>query len=587
MKKLFTLLLAFIAMINAYGQWTEEPVSIVTDGTSMYNNEAIVGADGTTYFLYYHPNVEQAAGEEDIDNVVYEYRLQALDKDGQRKFGDLGILISNYSNRSYCVVNNYLYIDKDGNLIVVVSDARDCEDGESFMGAYAYKISPEGEMLWDENGVTLDWNSDLIAAMKIIGLADGSYVFAWMRSSTTGALVMNIHLQRLSADGEKQWEDGEVSLTSETVTYQYPYLVDAGMNQFILVYVKGGAQDIYARKIDFDGTAVWGEDTRVYRGGWGGIPLWTILDVQPSGDGGVIIGWNDDRNYTNIESAYISYVKGDGKIGFAGASDEGDVKLSYSDWKQYNCKVMADPAGDGFIAFFRETDGGQSWQHMIVQKVSKQGELLYGDDGVQLSDFEQCAFGYNSIQFGKEGEAALFYMKQNSGWGDVDVIYTTIDSKTGELTGRTKVSKDTKERSSLTSHVCANEGFWVMKWEEKYKDEENVTQERHVAQRIDFAENGNGNEDENEDENDTTSIKKTTIALDSFYHSNGQLIINANNAGNAQIEIFDLVGRNTNNIYNVELIAGQNTIAWTNKSGIYIAKLTTKNEVMTCKIIIK
>ena len=583
MKRLFTILLALVAMTNAYGQWTEQPISIVTDGTSMYNNEAIVGEDGTTYFLYYHPNTKDAINEEDTDNVVYEYRLQAIDQNGERKFGDLGILISDNPNRSYCVVNNYLYIDKDGNIIVAVSDGRDCEDGKTFMGLYVYKVSPEGEMLWDENGVTLDWDTELIAATKIIGLADGSYVFAWMRSNALGSMTMAINLQRLSADGEAQWGEGEVSLTSETITYQYPYLVDAGMNQFILVFAKGSAQDIYARKIDFDGTSVWGQDTRIYRGGWGGIPIWTLLDIQPSGDGGVIVGWNDDRNYTNIESAYISYVTGDGKIGFSAASDEGDVKLSYSDWKHYNCKVLADPAGDGFLAFFRETDGGQGWQHMIVQKVSKQGELLFGDEGIQLSDFEQVAFGYNSIQTGNEGEAAFFYMRQNSGWGDVDVLYATIDTKTGELTGRTKLNDKAVERSSLTTHICAQEGFWVAKWEEKYKDEENVTRERHVVQRIDF--NEEGNEDENE--NDTTSIVDTKVSLNGFYHSNGQFMVNVSDNSQAQIEIFDLVGRAVTNIYNVELTAGQNTIKWTANSGVYIAKLSTKNEILTCKILIK
>lgn len=583
MKRIFTLLLALVTMLNAYGQWTEQPISIVTDGTSMYNNEAIVGEDGTTYFLYYHPNTKDAINEEDTDNVVYEYRLQAIDKNGERKFGDLGILISDYPNRSYCVVNNYLYIDKDGNVIVAVSDARDCEDGKTFMGLYVYKVSPEGEMLWDENGITLDWDTEIIAATKIISLADGSYVLAWMRANTLGSMTMSIKLQRLSADGEAQWGANEVCLTSETVTYQYPYLVDAGMNQFILVFAKGGAQDIYARKIDFDGTSVWSEDARVYRGGWGGIPIWTLLDIQPSGDGGVIVGWNDDRNYTNIESAYISYVTGNGKIGFLGASDEGDVKLSYSDWKQYNCKVMADPAGDGFLAFFRETDGSQGWQHMIVQKVSKQGELLFGDEGIQLSDFEQAAFGYNSIQAGNEDEAAFFYMKQNSGWGDVDAIYATIDTKAGEITGRTKLTETAMERSSLTTHICAQEGFWVAKWEEKYKDEENVTRERHVVQRINFKEEGNGDENEN----DTTSIVDTKVLLNSFCHSNGQFVVNVSDNSQAQIEIFDLVGRTVTNIYNIELTAGQNTIDWTNNSGIYIAKLATKTEVLTCKIIIK
>lgn len=586
MKRIFTLLLALVAMINAYGQWTEQPISIVTEGTSMYNNEAIVGPDGTTYFLYYHPNVKNAVDEYDTDNVVYEYRLQALDKNGEKKFGDLGILISDYPNRSYCVVNNYLYIDKDGNVVVAVSDARDCEDGETFMGLYAYKVSPEGEMLWDEEGITLDWNTELIAATKIIGLPDGSYVLAWMRSNALGSMTMAINLQRLSADGKAQWGD-EVNLTSETVTYQYPYLVDAGMNQFILVYAKGGAQDLYARKIDFDGTSVWGEDTRIYRGGWGSIPLWTILDVKPSGDGGVILGWNDDRAYTNVESAYMAYVTGDGKIGFSAASDEGDVKLSYDEWKHFNCKVMADPAGDGFLAFWRETDGGQNWQRMMIQKLSKQGELLYGDEGLMLFDFEQSAFGYNSIQPGKDGEAAFFYMRQNSGWGDVDIIYATLDTKAGELTGRTKLNETTFERSSLTSHICAEEGFWVLKWKENYKDENDETQDRHMVQRIDFAVDENDDENDDENENDTTSVEKNTISLNNVFYSNGQLMIDMSNDETAQIEIFDLVGRKVTDINNVELVTGQNAIDWTGEAGLYIAKLSMKNEVLTRKILVK
>ena len=586
MKRIFTLLLALVAMTNAYGQWTEQPIPVITEGTSMYNNETIVGSDGTTYFLYYHPNIKNAVDEYDTDNVVYEYRLQALDKNGEKKFGDLGILISDYPNRSYCVVNNYLYIDKDGNVVVAVSDARDCEDGETFMGLYAYKVSPEGEMLWDEEGITLDWNTELIAATKIIGLPDGSYVLAWMRSNALGSMTMAINLQRLSADGKAQWGD-EVNLTSETVTYQYPYLVDAGMNQFILVYAKGGAQDLYARKIDFDGTSVWGEDTRIYRGGWGSIPLWTILDVKPSGDGGVILGWNDDRAYTNVESAYMAYVTGDGKIGFSAASDEGDVKLSYDEWKHFNCKVMADPAGDGFLAFWRETDGGQNWQRMMIQKLSKQGELLYGDEGLMLFDFEQSAFGYNSIQPGKDGEAAFFYMKQNSGWGDVDIIYATLDTKAGELTGRTKLNETTFERSSLTSHICAEEGFWVLKWKENYKDENDETQDRHMVQRIDFAVDENDDENDDENENDTTSVEKNTISLNNVFYSNGQLMIDMSNDETAQIEIFDLVGRKVTDINNVELVTGQNAIDWTGEAGLYIAKLSMKNEVLTRKILVK
>ncbi len=574
MKNLIVTLFLFFGMLSAYGQWIEnQGIPIVTEGTSIYDNKTVVGKDGTTYFLGYCPNLKEAEDEYDTDNVVYEYRLQAIDKNGVRKFGDLGLLISDYPNRSYCVVNDYLYLDKEGNIIVVVFDAR-AHEYEDLMGAYAYKISPEGEKLWGEDGVLLGNGRDLVAAMRMVELTDGSIVFAWMRSH---GQLLAIDLQRITAKGEPQWEPTEVGLNDETVTYQYPYLVDAGMNQFILVYAKGGAQDLYARKMDFDGTSVWSEDTRIYRGGWGSIPLWTILDVKPSGDGGVILGWNDDRSMTNIETAYMSYVTKDGEIGFSGASDNGDVKLNYSEFRNFNCKVMADPAGDGFLAFWRETSEGQSWQRMVMQKVSKEGELLYGDEGVMIADFEETNFGYNSIQPGNEGEAALFYMRQNAGYGDVDVLYITFKTETGEFLMEEphRLIAGTKERSSMTSHVCQEEGFWILKWKEDYKDENNNTQEKHLLYRLDYR------------VNDTTGVEDIITISDNFYHSNEQFMVKVANAGKAQIEVFDLMGRKIDNIDNVELNAGLNTIAWTNKRGAYIAKMTVNNEVLTCKILIK
>lgn len=86
---------------------------------------------------------------------------------------------------------------------------------------------------------------------------------------------------------------------------------------------------------------------------------------------------------------------------------------------------------------------------------------------------------------------------------------------------------------------------------------------------------------------DTTSVEKTTAYNNNFYHSNEQFIVNAANVGKAQIEIFDMAGRKIDYIDNVVLNAGLNTITWTDKRGIYVAKMTVNNEVQTCKIIIK
>lgn len=577
MKKLFTLSLALSVMLSASADWNgpEENNLILPEETSVYNNEIVTGEDGTTYFMCYHPNTKEAVDEYDTDNVVYEYRLQAIDKDGNKKFGELGLLVSDYENWSFCMVNNYLYIDKDGNIIFTLTDCRNSEYS-GMLSIYAYKISPEGEMLWGEDGIALANGAthDIIAAMKTTQLEDGSYVFAWMR---TNGNLLAIELQRLSANGKSLWDMEEVSLIDNTTNYQYPYLVNAGMNQVILVYAKGGAQDIYARKLDFDGTPVWAEDARIYRGGWGGIPIWALLDVKPSGDGGVIVGWNDDRGYTNIESAYISYVTPEGKIGFANASDEGDVKLSYGGWKMFNCKVIADSNNDSFLALWRETDSSQNWQRIVMQRISKEGELLYGDEGKMIMDFEQTSYGYLSLQLGNKGDAAAFYMRNNSGYGDTDAFFLPFNIESGDFSKPIEIATSICQRSSLKTQVCQNEKFWIAAWKENYNNENNVKKERYKIQRIDF-------------DGTITSSIESVVAVNNqgISYADGKFIVDMTADGNAKIEIFDIYGKKVDEICNGILSQGVNSLYWADtQSGIYIVRLTTDNKTATQKVLIK
>lgn len=577
MKKLFTLSLALSAMLSASADWNgpEENNLLLPEGTSVYNNEFVTGEDGTTYFMCYRPNLQEAKDEYDIDNVVYEYRLQAIDKDGNKKFGELGMLVSDYANLSWCMVNNYLYVDKDGNVIFTLTDCRNSEYS-GMLSIYAYKISPEGEMLWGEEGVALGNGAayEVLCAMKTTQLDDGSYVFAWMRSNGD---LLGVEMQRLSADGEPLWDMEEVSLVDDTISYSYPYLVNAGMNQVIVVFAKGGGQDIYARKLDFDGTPVWAEDARIYRGGWGSIPIWTLLDVKPSGDGGVIVGWNDDRDYTNVESAYISYVTPDGKLGFANASDEGDVKLSYGGWKMFNCKVIADPNSDSFLAMSREVGStGQSYQRLMLQRISKEGELLYGDEGKLIMDYELASYGYMSLQLGNEGEAAAFYMDYNE-YDDVNGYVLLFDIETGDFEEPILISTPKCGRSNLKSQVCPNEKFWIVGWEETYMTAEGTSDERHKIQRIDF------------DGTITSGIESVTVADNQgFSYADGKFIVDMTADGNAKIEIFDIAGKKVAEICNGVLSQGVNSFSWVDaQSGIYVARLSADNKIATKKVLIK
>lgn len=412
MKKFLLSAIALVTAGAAYAGWSNDPanpVSIFPTGTISYATEVKAGPDGDVWAMIYHPNLSQAGDEYDTANVVYEYRLQHFDKDGNPTFPDEGMLLCDYKNWSYTVVNDYMHIDSEGNCILVVNDCRNsAERAKSYT---AYKVAPDGTLLWGEDGVAVSdplKPADLAAIMKIIELEDHSYVFAWMEYPNENDGASYVCMQRISNSGKAQW-DLKTSTINDAVT-GYPFLVNSGDNTFILVYTRTASNVVYARKLDFECESVWGKDVRIYRGGWGTTPLHTNLHVTSSGDGGALISWCDDRQALNIESPYLSYVTADGQLGFSGVSDEADCKLAYCDYRCLN--VYATPAADGscFYAIWRVlASSSQSHQAIAIQKVSKTGELLWGDEAKELSPVKECSLGYLSILPAGESGACGFW----------------------------------------------------------------------------------------------------------------------------------------------------------------------------------
>lgn len=464
MKKCL-LFMASMAMagtaIAGWGDSSEDPVAIFPHKTSSYATEVKACPDGSVWAMMYHPNTKDAEDEYDVSHVVYEYVIQHFDKDGNPEFDGLGKVISDYKNYSYTVINDYMVVDSDGNAIVAVQDCRNSSGGAR--SYTAYKVAPDGTLLWGEDGVPI---SDALnpaegsAAMRIIELEDGSFVFAWLEMGTT---TTNVCLQRLSKDGKPQWDLNKMRLDEDFTTY--PYLVNSGDNTFILVYARSSSQVLYARKMDFEGESVWSKDVRIYRGGWGSTPIHTQIEVAPSGDGGVLVAWTDDRNAINIETPYLSYVTADGELGFKGQSDESDVKLFYTDtWRSFQISTCAAEDGSGFYVIWRITSGNQGWQGMMMQKVSKEGDLLWSDDAKVLFDPVQNAVGYTSVLPTPDGGATAFFMEQVA--HNVEIGYASRFDVDGEFVwddDRIPVTIPNHQASSLKSQPYGEDSY-LLNW---------------------------------------------------------------------------------------------------------------------------
>lgn len=528
-----------------------------------------------------------------VNYVGDTHYVQLYDSTGVALLGEWPMLVSDYPDRLTGYVNNNLFVDREGNAIVVVSDLRHAPSGTDHGNFTAYKISQTGEMLWGEDGVSLDGGqgSHINACMGITQLSDGSYVFTWTHCDDDEVLF-SIDMQRVSAEGELLWDAQETRLTDkqQKVTYFWTFVVDAGKGQCIVVYTRGSNNDLYARKIDFDGTPVWSEDTRIYNGGFLNTPLWGVMDVEPSGDGGVIVTWYDDRYNEGVESIYMAYVKPNGELGFSAGN--GGQRLSYSGYRALSTTCTYDPHSDTFIALWREATLGQGDYRVVAQSISKDGDLLWGEEGKVIEDFaDHVSYGDLHLRTAHDGEIATFFMRRNSlSYGNIDVCMQILDTHTGDmLWDKSRVLTDTlapTEKNEIQVTDMLPNGSWVFGWDDR-GTESIPDYKRLYLNRANY--DGTVGNPEGAAVEQVESSDNATISL--LAQAEGKLVfaVDVQEYTPATISLYNINGVHIVTPFDGNLPAGREIVACATNlpSGIYFATLSTPNDVKTIKIIIK
>jgi hypothetical protein len=578
MKKIVFTLFTVLICLSATAQWSSNPHENNRISPNQWTlvPEIKTAPSGLAYFTYRKLSADG----------IYTY-LQIIDQEGNLKYPQEGRLISDYPSRSDVQYNDFSFVDKDENLILIVSDSR---YGESLRSFTVYKISPEGEMLWDEDGIGLDRGNGYSnnAGIKVIQLEDQSYVFAWMKG---GAYDMSVEVQRLSKDGEFLWTD-PVTLFSTTINYSYPYLVNAGNNEFILIYAKGSNYEFYARKMDFEGTSVWPEDTRIYRDGFTIPAMQVLIDVTPDHKGGVFFAWYDDRFSSRFESAYVAYVKSDGSLGFVTANDWEGQKIGYVEsQRSFRPKIAYDKASEALYVVWESSNEGQTYRSLRIQKLSDTGDLLWGPEGKLIAE---PYTGSHSIQLAGDGKFAVFYMILHSAYGQVTNHVALFDSNGDYVWENETITFSTNEsyKDKLESCPLINNEYWLTFWSDS-RVEENEKEEIDIqgifVQRINI--DGTLGSKETPIQLPESGAK-TELLTSSVIDNETHFTLNNPKAAHVNLSIYSLSGQKVAVVYNGILGAGKQILSWNPKaasigSGVYLLRFSTPDGSRTSRVIIK
>lgn len=554
----------------AWAQWSKYPTeNLKLNDRSLYDFEMAVLQDGSFYIVYNGP----ANGH--IPTSVLYY-----DKGGH-PIWDKELLVADEPNMTWTQVNQLKAVDRKGNLFLSVADCRHHTGPTTYT---AYKVTPKGELPWGKDGISLnkDFNG-LNHSMSIVALADGSAVYGWYEKPDNAPGI--IRMQRISADGQKCWGEAGKVLSFEKEAIETPVLVDAGNNEFLVLYAKGSSRSLYCDKFNFDGTSVWGEDVLVADGSaFPSYPIHTLISTLPV-DGGMLVAWVDVRHGDYNKTVCAAYIDKGGKHGFL--PQETGVELGQA--ASSTGQLVYDPEANTFLVAWL------SEGKIMGQLLSTQGEFLWDPDGKELVRAEgEVQVGYLRAQRAESGKYGLFHM--TNAYGKVEIAASLIDDQgtlLWEIPTRLVSSVKSEKKDLAVGEYRNNQ--WIMVWNDARAKTGNST-EGHLL----YAQNINRDcllgEQPADDGPDTTaneSAARMGMVLEVVPNPvSGRATVGfvLEETGPVVLCVKDRSGKAVVTVYEGGLPAGPHQIEWSASAlpaGLYLMEVRSEKGLGVAKVIVR
>ncbi|MFH1121045.1 MAG: carboxypeptidase-like regulatory domain-containing protein [Bacteroidota bacterium] len=363
MKRIFKIISIFLLCANiSYAQWSNN--AAVNNPICDLTGEQAIPKIATC------PNGDTYIGYFSNESGNYDVRLQRLDSQGNELWAGDGILIS--SNASDTWLTDWdMTADVNNHCVMTWQDIRNGNNN-----AYAYRISPDGTLVWGPNGIALSNNSEFNASPKVTCTAAGNAVFAWQ----SGDVII---MQKINAAGVKQWGDAGITLSSSN-TLNWPQLMPAGADDVLMKYFEDSGppnaptRHVFAQRYGPTGSPVWATPSVISDAG--GISAWTqIFPFINDGSDGFYIAWHDDRDNNQMASVWVQHISSSGAVLYGSNGVEASSQSGMNHFYPY----LACPGGSSDVyVFWNEMNGLQSQKGIYGQKFSSAGTRQWGNTGM-------------------------------------------------------------------------------------------------------------------------------------------------------------------------------------------------------------
>jgi predicted lipoprotein with Yx(FWY)xxD motif len=263
-----------------------------------------------------------------------------------------------------------LVSDGAGGGILVWADLRNGPTTD----IYAQRVNGSGAVLWAADGIPISAAANNQSVPQLVPDGSGGAILVW-EDNRTG--TYDIYAQRVNRDGTVQWAADGVPISTVANAQLSPQLIPDGSGGAIIVWLdfrNGGTPDLFVQRVDGEGVVQWAAD---------GVPVSIAANAQQSphlvsdGSGGAIIVWQDHRNVTHAD-IYAQRVTGEGQIEW---TIDG-VAISAAANNQQFPQLISDGGGGATIVW---QDARSGTDKIFAQRVDGGGAAQWAANGAPIA----------------------------------------------------------------------------------------------------------------------------------------------------------------------------------------------------------
>lgn len=301
MNKTILALLITISFIDVYAQWNTSPYLNTAICTATFKQRELridSDSDGGAFIVWRDYRTGTVFDESDI-------YIQKIDSNGYAKWTLNGaaicVLPSNQSTPT-------LTSDEKGGVIIAWTDRR-----TGVADIYAQRIDANGNILWNLNGVPVCDKTLKEHSPKIISDDNSGAIVVWEDERTDS--TFNIWAQRIDSNGNVVWTDGGISVCTQDSNRINHKVQRDGNGGAIITWQDGrngeGDYDIWAQHIDTDGNFLWTTNGIAICSATGNQTN-PKIDPEKSSNG-IFVSWQDERNGTDYD-IYANRIDSNGTL---------------------------------------------------------------------------------------------------------------------------------------------------------------------------------------------------------------------------------------------------------------------------------